>query len=121
VVVDSPSAEGVHYSTLPVTLQATANDGEDLPSDLRVSWTVDDGEVLVEGVEPDSTGLSTTSHTFEAGTYGLVVTATDTGGKTAPRTSLSIATSRTRLAGVWAMGCAAMGSSSVQPSISFIV
>ena len=39
---------------------------------------MDDGEVLVEGLEPDSTGVSTTSYTFEPGTYRLIVTATDT-------------------------------------------
>ena len=86
ISIVAPTAEGVYYSDLPVTLQASVNDAEDLPEDLRVSWAVDGGETLAADLEPDSTGLSTTSSTMAAGTYVLIATATDTAERTATAT-----------------------------------
>ncbi len=65
-----------------MTLQATANDAEDLPADLRVSWAVEAGDTLESDLTPDSAGLSTSATDLAAGTYVLIATATDTGGNT---------------------------------------
>jgi uncharacterized protein (TIGR02145 family) len=65
-----------------VALQATVNDAEDLPSDLRVSWAFDGGDTIVEDVTPDSGGSTTNNIDFGADTHSLIATVTDTAGNT---------------------------------------
>ena len=86
ITIQSPTTEGVYYSNLPVTLQASVSDIEDLPEDLRVSWAVDGAGTLAVDLAPDSTGYSTTSTTLSEGTYVLVATAKDTSERTATDT-----------------------------------
>ena len=82
ITIDSPTAEGVYYSDFPVALQATVNDAEDLPADLRVSWAFDGGDTVVEDVTPDSGGTATNNSDFTAATHSLIATVTDTAGNT---------------------------------------
>ena len=82
ISIVEPTASGVYYADLPVTLQANANDAENLPADLRVSWAIEDGDTLESDLTPDSSGLSTSATDLATGTYVLIATATDMGGNT---------------------------------------
>ncbi len=86
IAIIAPLDTGVFYSDVPVTLQATADDAEDLPVDLLVGWHVDGGDVLATDVVPDSAGLATTSADLAAGSYVLIATVTDTAGNTGTAT-----------------------------------
>ena len=86
ITIQSPTTEGVYYSNLPVTLQATVTDLEDVPENLRITWAIVGGSTLAADLAPDSTGASTTSTTMAQGTYLLVATATDTSERTATAT-----------------------------------
>ena len=86
IAIVAPLAGGVFYSDVPVTLQATADDAEDLPVELLVGWHVDGGDVLATDVVPDSAGLATTSADLAAGSSVLIATATDTAGNTGTAT-----------------------------------
>ncbi len=82
ISIVAPQPEGVYYSDLPVTLQATVSDAEDSVEDLRVSWADEAGENLASDLVPDSTGLTTGGAELDEGDWILVATATDTRGYT---------------------------------------
>lgn len=82
ISINSPTSEGVYYSSSPVTLQATVADAEDPPEELRVSWTQDSGEGLAADVVPDSSGLTTSSVELDAGTYVLLASVLDSSENT---------------------------------------
>jgi len=86
IQITAPTAEGVYYSDLPLTLRSIVGDTEDAPEDMRVGWTLDTGEVLAEGLSPDSAGETTAGANLEQGTYILVAGVTDSAGKTASDT-----------------------------------
>jgi hypothetical protein len=67
IQITAPTPEGVYYSDLPLTLQSIVGDTEDAPEDMLVGWTLDTGEVLAEGLSPDSAGETTAGADLEEG------------------------------------------------------
>ena len=57
VVVELPTASGEYYADVPVPLRAVASDDEDEPGQLAVRWLID-GQVEVDDVVPDSSGVA---------------------------------------------------------------
>jgi hypothetical protein len=87
ITLDSPADGDVVNEGEMVSFQATVSDGEDLASDLSLSWSSSaDGEFSTQSA--DSTGLAVFStDALSTDTHAITVTVTDTDGLTATATT----------------------------------
>lgn len=83
IAIAAPETADVLYSAIPVALRSAVDDAEDPLPDLRVSWAIEGGEMLVTDSTPTGSGETLDTVDLPEGAWVLTATVTDTAGNTA--------------------------------------